>query len=561
MELPLPSSAAAPWLAPALWLVARGTVLLALAALVALALRRGSAAARHMVWALALAAMLALPAASLLIPPFELSFVRLVAVDGPAAGAVPGTAGGPGGTDWSTVVLAVWAAGAAAALARYGLAMVSVRLVARGARPVTRGEWVDRLHGAARELGMRERVRLLRADGAAMPMTWGILHPAVLLPADADGWTPERTRVVLLHELAHVARRDCLWQTLASLCCAAYWFHPGVWWAARQMRIEREQACDDRVLGAGTRASEYAGHLLEVARAFRPRPLTAAAAVAMARRSQLEGRVVAVLDAARDRAAVPGRAALVAGGIAAVALFPLAAASPEGFEPPAAPPTVAVRAVTATPPPSRMEWTVEPAPARSKGAVSVPLAAAGDLHLNGRVAKTDKPAPAAPARDERRFPNFGPPDEPILVALIRATHDSDPEVRRSAVSALGRLDGVAVVGPLVASINDSDARVRSAAALALGEYVGRQGQQQGTAAPRVATAPACEGDRCAAETRPRVPTGSAAPPAPRPRNARTDLDAAGGPTDPALRILGGLMEEDTLSTREIAPGIQGGEML
>ena len=110
----------------------------------------------------------------------------LVAVDGPVGAAVSGP-GGRSGIDWSAVVLAVWAAGAAAALARYGLAMISVRLVARGARPVTRGEWMDRLHAASRELGMRERVRLLRADGAAMPMTWGILHPAVLVPADADG--------------------------------------------------------------------------------------------------------------------------------------------------------------------------------------------------------------------------------------------------------------------------------------------------------------------------------------------------------------------------------------
>jgi beta-lactamase regulating signal transducer with metallopeptidase domain len=556
MDLPLPASAAAPWLAPALWLVARGTVLLALAALAALALRRGSAAARHMVWALALGAMLALPAASLLIPHWELSFVHLVAVDGAAGGAVQGSAV-RGGMDWSTVVLLAWLAGAAAALARYGLAMVSVRLVARGARPVTGGEWVDRLNAAAGELGMRERVRLLRADGAAMPMTWGILHPTVLVPEDADGWTAERKRVVLLHELAHVARRDCLWQTLASLCCAAYWFHPGVWWAARQMRIEREQACDDRVLAAGTRASEYAGHLLEVARSFRPRPLTAAAAVAMARRSQLEGRVVAVLDAARDRAAVPGRAALVAGGIAAVALFPLAAASPEGFEappPPAAP--VQLAAAPASPP--DVELTVEPVAAREQGAVSVPLTASGGLHLNARVA--DAPTAAQPPRPgSERFPNFGPPDEPMLIALIQATRDVDPEVRRSAVSALGRLNGAAVVAPLVQSMTDTDARVRSAAALALGEYAERQGQQQGAATTRMAGKPECEGDDCARETRSRVPAGAAAPPAPRPRNARTDMDAStGGPSDPALNILGGLMEDDTLSNRTLVPGVHGG---
>ncbi|WP_420126795.1 M56 family metallopeptidase [Longimicrobium sp.] len=552
MDLPLPSTVAAPWLAPALWLVARGTLLLVAAALVALALRRGSPAARHMVWALALGAMLALPAASLLIPEWELSFVRVVSLDGPAGAAAAQAADtGPAGIPWSTLVLLVWTAGAVATLGRYGLAMLAVRVMARGARRVTDGEWLERMNGAAGELGLRDRVHLLRADGAAMPMTWGILQPAVLVPADADGWTAERKRVVLLHELAHVARRDCLWQTLASLCCAAYWFHPGVWWAARQMRIEREQACDDRVLRAGTRASEYAGHLLEVARSFRPRPLTAAAAVAMARRSQLEGRVLAVLDTARDRGAVPGRAALVAGGIAAVALFPLAAASPEGFEAPADAPT-RIGPVAATPPPPRLEWTVHEAPAAEPGTVSVPLPNS-QLSLNVRV-QDDTPPPAdrGTAAQNKRFPNFGPPDEQVITALIRATRDVDPDVRRSAVAALGQMDGGPVVGSLVRSMTDTDARVRNAAALALDEYAGRQN------AARVAARP-CEDAECEAPTRPRVPTGSAAP-APRPRNARADVEpeGGGGPVDPGLRILGGLMEDDTTARRQLSPGIHGG---
>lgn len=552
MDLPLPSSVAAPWLAPALWLVARGTLLLAAAALAALALRRGSPAARHMVWALALGAMLALPAASLLMPEWEMPFVRVVSVDGPAgAAAAQAAATGPAGLPWSTLVLLVWTAGAVATLARYGLAMLAVRAVARGARRVAAGEWLERMHGAAAELGLREPVHLLRAPGAAMPMTWGILQPAVLIPADADGWTAERKRVVLLHELAHVARRDCLWQTLASLCCAAYWFHPGVWWAARQMRIEREQACDDRVLRAGTRASEYAGHLLEVARSFRPRPLTAAAAVAMARRSQLEGRVLAVLDTARDRGAVPGRAALVAGGIAAVALFPLAAASPGGFEAPAGAPRPVLQTASATPPPPDLEWSVDDEPSREPGTVSVPLPS-GEMSLNVRV--QDAPPAADPgAQSAKRFPNFGPPDEQVITALIRASQDVDPDVRRSAVAALGQMNGGSVVPSLVRSMTDADARVRSAAAMALDEYAGRQNA-------RVAGRP-CEDDSC--EPRPRVPTGSAAP-APRPRNARTDMDegtAGGGPVDPGLRILGGLMEEDSTAHRQLSPGIHGGEMI
>ncbi|HEX2076527.1 MAG TPA: M56 family metallopeptidase [Longimicrobium sp.] len=545
MDVSLPSSAAAPWLASAVWLVARGTLLLAAAALAALALRRGSAASRHLVWGLALAAMLALPAASLLMPRWEMPFVHLPAA-APSAGAAGDAASAGGGLPWSTIVLLAWAAGALATLGRYLLSMATVRVVARRSRPVRGGEWMERMDGAARELGMRERVRLLRADGAVMPMTWGILHPAVLVPADADGWAPERKRVVLLHELAHVARRDCLWQTLASLCCAAYWFHPGVWWAARQMRIEREQACDDRVLRAGTRASEYAGHLLEVARSFRARPLTAAAAMAMARRSQLEGRVLAVLDAARDRAAVPGRAALVAGGIAAAALFPVAAAAPGRAEAPAPAP---VQTAFAAAPERRTadaepEAREAPAPAPQDARGVQPAAAAHEHH----AARETRTAPA-----EESYPDFGVIEESMLATLIRATHDVDPDVRRSAVQALGQMNGRAVVNPLLHSATDVDPRVRNAAVLALSEYR----QRQSAARIALAKQPPCEGLQCPASTRPRVPTGSAVPGS-RPRNARTDINA--GPADLGLSILNGVAEEDTMTQSALTPIAPGPEM-
>lgn len=533
MELSLPAHAAAPWLAPALWLVARGTVLLALAALAVLALWRASAATRHLVWALALAGMLALPALSLAAPRWELPWVHVAALGTPVAGAaVP--AGGEREFPWGMVVLAVWALGAAVTLGRYAVAVLSVRLIARRAEPVTTGPWMDRIREAGDVLGMHEPVRLLRGEGAAMPMTWGILRPVVLVPAEADAWTEERKRVVLLHEMAHVARRDCLWQTVARLACAAYWFHPGVWWAARQMHVEREQACDDQVLASGTRASDYAGHLLDVARAFRTRPLNAAAAVAMARRSQLEGRVVAVLDAARSRGRVPGRVAVLAGGVAAVALFPLAAASPARFQAPPPPAPVAVAQAEEDGGTPARERSMDAAPAAAGRSASVPAASAQGLHLGAGV-----PDAAAPREAEKPypepFPELAMDDEFTVAALLRASHDVDPEVRRSAVWALGRMDGSVVVSSLVRSMNDSDARVRSAAALALGEYAERR------EAPRVAAA------RRPGDDSLRVPTGSAPAAGPQPRAARTDIVPE--PRNPALTILRGLMEDDTLSSR------------
>ena len=156
-------------------------------------------------------------------------------------------------------------------------------------------------------------------------MTWGWFRPVVMLPAEADAWLPERRRSVLLHELAHVQRLDCLTQSVAQVVCALYWFNPLAWFAAHRMRVERERACDDLVLASGTRASDYAGHLLEMARGFRYGRAAALGAVAMGRPSQLEGRLHAILDPKVRRGRITRAGTVLALiGLAAV-LSPLSA--------------------------------------------------------------------------------------------------------------------------------------------------------------------------------------------------------------------------------------------
>jgi hypothetical protein len=157
-----------------------------------------------------------------------------------------------------------------------------------------------------------------------MPMTFGTRRPTVILPASAEEWTEDRRRAVLLHELAHVARRDCLTQTLTAIASAIYWPHPGVWWAARRMRVERELACDDRVLAAGTEPRDYAGHLLEIAHSLGATPAPAIA-LGMARARQLEHRMLAILDAARNRASLHRRGITIAVTLALALFVPMAA--------------------------------------------------------------------------------------------------------------------------------------------------------------------------------------------------------------------------------------------
>ena len=103
-------------------------------------------------------------------------------------------------------------------------------------------------------LRLRRPVRLLQSADNPMPLTWGWWRPVVLLPADAANWPSERRRIVLLHELAHAKRWDCLTQTVARMVCALYWINPLVWLAAQRMCVERERACDDLVLNSGCRA-------------------------------------------------------------------------------------------------------------------------------------------------------------------------------------------------------------------------------------------------------------------------------------------------------------------
>ena len=240
--------------------------------------------------------------------------------------------------DPATVLVLVWIAGVLWMLGRLAIGIANVRRMVHNATPVTGAEWQALIDSARGALGARPAARILISSDAIMPFTYGLLRPTIVLPALAEEWTPDRRRSVLLHELAHVRRRDLLTNAVVQLACALYWFHPLVSFAGRRVRIEAERACDALVVAAGTRPSDYAGDLLDIARTMRS-GATAAVALAMARRSDFEGRLLAILapDSGRN-VLTAARAALVALSFAAPAAA-IAAAVPAR---PAAPNAAAV---------------------------------------------------------------------------------------------------------------------------------------------------------------------------------------------------------------------------
>jgi beta-lactamase regulating signal transducer with metallopeptidase domain len=334
-------------MSPAPLLVIKVSLLLGAAGCVAVLLRRRtSAATRHLIWTLALVGTLLLPMASVIFPGWTFTIATApkagdaapVNDRGSESVASPSTSASVTvdadarpvrrfNFSWPALIGAVYSAGVAVVLIALFGQRSSVRQCARRSSDVSDPEWRRLLAECARGMGVRSEVRLLRSREQSMPMTFGIQRPSILIPVIADTWTGDRRRAVLLHELAHVARRDCLTQTLAFVACTLYWFHPAVWWVTRRLRIERELACDDRVIAAGTQPREYAGHLLEIAYSFGDHRASAIA-VSMARPNQLESRMLAALDDGRNRTVPAPRERAAGTLIAAAVLLGIAGATP-----------------------------------------------------------------------------------------------------------------------------------------------------------------------------------------------------------------------------------------
>jgi beta-lactamase regulating signal transducer with metallopeptidase domain/DUF4097 and DUF4098 domain-containing protein YvlB len=218
-----------------------------------------------------------------------------------------------------------WAIGFAAVIAWLIVGHIGLRRIAARSWPLDSEDWNRILEEERTHAGVSKPVILGSSPAISTPLTFGVRAPVILLPEDALEWPEAHGRIVLRHELAHVARGDALTQLAAGLVCAAYWFHPLAWVTERRLRAECERACDDNVVSLGTPAAEYAAHLLEVARSARAFGAAGFLSVAMARPSQLEGRLLAVLSESRRRVRLSRRARPAAAVLSGLVLLPLAA--------------------------------------------------------------------------------------------------------------------------------------------------------------------------------------------------------------------------------------------
>ncbi|MEK6373501.1 MAG: M56 family metallopeptidase [Acidobacteriota bacterium] len=320
-----------------LLIVARVTVVALIGRLLLAAMTRAAASTRYLVAVTTFCSMLAVALISAggpqwplaLLPPNPKSAPAITtaeAIEPESDGSLtvvanPIAPAAPAAEDWLLpAVLAV----AAVFIARIAFGVIAIRRITRRAREIDDDALVRDFDVAGERLGVTRMVRLLASERVTVPLVWGITRPALLLPANALEWSRDRLRVVFLHELAHLRRGDAITLLLTRTIAALFWFHPLAWSLDRAARRDCEQACDDLVLASGTRASDYADHLLGIARSLPAHDPFGAVTLAMSRRSQLEGRLLSILQPDARRGGVSRRAVAIATAVAALLVLPLA---------------------------------------------------------------------------------------------------------------------------------------------------------------------------------------------------------------------------------------------
>ncbi|MDE2448559.1 MAG: M48 family metalloprotease [Gammaproteobacteria bacterium] len=255
----------------------RALILAVVAAVILRILRVKRASLLLGVWTGVLYAAFAVPLLGTLLPalPLSVPLAESALTDSAAAlvsspvdsvpARVPATLGAPAqrhSTSWPLVALAAYTAVSCLLAGRLALGLMLGRRLSRGSLPICDVAVRLALAAQARALGLERRVRLAESAAVTVPLTVGVLDPAVLLPGDWRAWEASKLAAVLAHELAHVKRRDALTRLVSGAYRCLFWFSPLPWWLDRHLAELAEQASDQEAIVAGADPAHYAEVLM-----------------------------------------------------------------------------------------------------------------------------------------------------------------------------------------------------------------------------------------------------------------------------------------------------------
>jgi bla regulator protein blaR1 len=338
--------AIAPAIVNHLW---QSTVVLLLAFLVSLVLRRNHARTRYWLWLMAslkflIPFSLLISLGNLYAKPASVSDLqsRLYIVMDQFSRPFPQTEGRATSSAttiaaWHSahwlpfMLLAIWICGVVTVSALWCIRWLRVRNIVRDATPVVEGREWEALRRVAIAHGTVNSAGMVLSNSAMEPGIFGVVRPVLLWPAGiSDHLDDAHLEAILGHELQHVRRRDNLAAALHMLVAALFWFYPPVWWLGKRLIDERERACDESVLQRCDHPQIYAESILKVCQFSLESPLPCIAGVTG---SDLKERIVRIMSLRTFAPLSLGkRALLIAGAIALLAgpvLFGLMQQTPD----------------------------------------------------------------------------------------------------------------------------------------------------------------------------------------------------------------------------------------
>lgn len=260
-------------------------------------------------------------------------------------------AGVRAGRTFVGALIIAWATGVLIGLGRFAVGWRWLRKLRRSCRPLVAGDHFSVLGEVRIALDGIELPPIATSPGVASPVAIGLRKPMVVLPQGlAATLTSQELRDVLVHECAHVLRRDTLVGVLQRLAAAFYWPHPLVHHMNSQLARAREEVCDNFVLRCGDPCG-YARTLLELTERCRPGTVACAGVGLMDAHWTLRDRIAGLLDPRRDAMTKPNRrAACVAALTLVVTCLGIAGVRPaEPLAAEAQPAPDAAGAITASP--------------------------------------------------------------------------------------------------------------------------------------------------------------------------------------------------------------------
>ncbi len=212
-----------------------------------------------------------LPFLNLFLPPLNLTLPKNLLVANELAPVLNTEISSTSQLLW-LMIMSIWLLGAIFLLGRLGLGIYKVCHLSKKVSLLDSSRLQLQLTELQKNMKLRRSVNLFINSNITTPMTWGFWKPKIILPECALNWSQEQCRMIFLHELAHIKRGDWLVQVFTLLVCAFYWFNPLAWVLAWQLRLEREKACDIKVLTSGVKPSGYASMLISMAQIHNKTP-------------------------------------------------------------------------------------------------------------------------------------------------------------------------------------------------------------------------------------------------------------------------------------------------